>query len=179
MLSAALVTGTTVTGAGLRRRQRASRIVPRSRWEIITLVHAHSTFLFIYLSLLVGLGAGLFWHAPCRGRSCGGCAWSRAAGDGAGSARRRPVLHRPRRALVRFTSPVRRACTAATARYGRRCDSGPSPRRSRADSTSTREGARCCSSPGSLVELTPAQPRFDQLQFESSVLASPDGSTLA
>jgi len=60
-LSATLVTGTTVTGAGPHAGDKSpQRIVPRLEVEIITLVHAHSTFLFIYLSLLIGLGAGLF-----------------------------------------------------------------------------------------------------------------------
>lgn len=55
------MTGTTVTGAGPHAGDKSpQRIVPRLEVEIITLVHAHSTFLFIYLSLLVGLGAGLF-----------------------------------------------------------------------------------------------------------------------
>jgi heme a synthase len=60
-LSATLVTGTTVTGAGPHAGDKSpQRIVPRLEVEIITLVHAHSTFLFTYLSLLIGLGAGLF-----------------------------------------------------------------------------------------------------------------------
>ena len=144
-LSATLVTGTTVTGAGPHAGDKSpQRIVPRLEVEIITLVHAHSTFLFIYLSLLVGLGAGLFAvYAP------------------------RSIM---RRLLVLvllvmaqgllgavqfftgcppcwspFTSPVRRPAPRPPPRYGRRCDSGPSPRRSRADSTSTAK-ARCCSS---------------------------------
>ena len=60
-LSATLVTGTTVTGAGPHAGDKSpQRVVPRLEVEITTLVHAHSTFLFIYLSLLIGLGAGLF-----------------------------------------------------------------------------------------------------------------------
>lgn len=59
-LSATLVTGTTVTGAGPHAGDKSpQRIVPRLEVEILTLVHAHSAFLFIYLSLLIGLGAGL------------------------------------------------------------------------------------------------------------------------
>jgi heme a synthase len=59
-LSATLVTGTTVTGAGPHAGDKSpQRTVPRLEVEIITLVHAHSTFLFTYLSLLIGLGAGL------------------------------------------------------------------------------------------------------------------------
>ena len=59
-LSATLVTGTTVTGAGPHAGDKSpQRIVPRLEVEIIAGACA-PTFLFIYLSLLIGLGAGLF-----------------------------------------------------------------------------------------------------------------------
>jgi cytochrome c oxidase assembly protein subunit 15 len=59
-LSAALVTGTLVTGAGPHAGDKSpQRVVPRLEIEIVTLVHAHSTLMMGYLALLIGLGAGL------------------------------------------------------------------------------------------------------------------------
>lgn len=59
-LSATLVTGTLVTGAGPHAGDKSiERPVPRLQIEIVTLAHAHGTLLVCYLSLLVGLGAGL------------------------------------------------------------------------------------------------------------------------
>ncbi len=59
-LSAALVTGTLVTGAGPHAGDKSpQRVVPRLEVEILTLVHAHATLVVSYLTLLVGLGAGL------------------------------------------------------------------------------------------------------------------------
>ncbi|WP_370737129.1 COX15/CtaA family protein [Mycolicibacterium aurum] len=59
-LAAVLVTGTMVTGAGPHAGDKSlDRPVPRLQIEITTLVHMHSTLLFAYLSLLVGLGFGL------------------------------------------------------------------------------------------------------------------------
>lgn len=59
-LSATLVTGTMVTGAGPHAGDKSpDSPVPRLQIEIVTLAHAHSTLLIGYLSLLVGLGAGL------------------------------------------------------------------------------------------------------------------------
>jgi cytochrome c oxidase assembly protein subunit 15 len=59
-LSAALVTGTLVTGAGPHAGDKSpQRVVPRLEVEIVTLVHAHSSLMIGYLALLVGLGAGL------------------------------------------------------------------------------------------------------------------------
>jgi cytochrome c oxidase assembly protein subunit 15 len=59
-LSATLVTGTLVTGAGPHAGDKSpQRVVPRLEVEIVTLAHAHAALLVCYLSLLVGLGAGL------------------------------------------------------------------------------------------------------------------------
>ncbi|MBV8182267.1 MAG: heme A synthase [Mycobacterium sp.] len=59
-LAAVLVTGTLVTAAGPHAGDTSPyRTVPRLRIEITTLVHAHSSLLVAYLSLLFGLGFGL------------------------------------------------------------------------------------------------------------------------
>ncbi|CAN7478428.1 COX15/CtaA family protein [Mycolicibacterium frederiksbergense] len=59
-LSAVLVTGTMVTGAGPHAGDKSlERPVPRLEVEITTLVHMHSTLLISYLSLLVALGFAL------------------------------------------------------------------------------------------------------------------------
>ena len=59
-LSSVLVTGTLVTAAGPHAGDRsATRTVPRLQVEIPTLVHAHSSLLIGYLTLLVGLGFSL------------------------------------------------------------------------------------------------------------------------
>jgi cytochrome c oxidase assembly protein subunit 15 len=59
-LSSVLVTGTLVTAAGPHAGDRSAiRTVPRLQVEIPTLVHAHSSLLIGYLTLLVGLGFGL------------------------------------------------------------------------------------------------------------------------
>jgi len=65
-LAAVLVAGTLVTAAGPHAGDTSPRrSVPRLRIEITTLVHAHSSLLVAYLSLLVGLGFGLLAvHAP-------------------------------------------------------------------------------------------------------------------
>ncbi len=60
VLSATLVTGTLVTGAGPHAGDKSpQRVVPRLEVEIVTLVHAHALLMVAYLSLLIGLGAGL------------------------------------------------------------------------------------------------------------------------
>jgi heme a synthase len=59
-LALVLVTGTLVTAAGPHAGDRSpTRTVPRLKVEIETLVHVHSSLLIAYLTLLVGLGAGL------------------------------------------------------------------------------------------------------------------------
>lgn len=59
-LTATLVSGTLVTGAGPHAGDKSVESpVPRLQIEIVTLVHAHTLFLVGYLSLLIGLGAGL------------------------------------------------------------------------------------------------------------------------
>lgn len=59
-LSTTLVTGSLVTGAGPHAGDKSpQRVVPRLEVEIVTLVHVHGTVLVAYLSLLIGLGAGL------------------------------------------------------------------------------------------------------------------------
>lgn len=59
-LSAVLVTGTLVTGAGPHAGDKSvDRTIPRLEVEITTLVHAHSALMVAYLSLLIGLGFGL------------------------------------------------------------------------------------------------------------------------
>jgi cytochrome c oxidase assembly protein subunit 15 len=60
VLVAVLVTGTLVTGAGPHAGDKSvDRTVPRLQVEITTLVHAHSSLLVAYLSLLVALGFAL------------------------------------------------------------------------------------------------------------------------
>jgi cytochrome c oxidase assembly protein subunit 15 len=65
-LSAVLLTGTLVTGAGPHAGDKsATAPVPRLQVEITTLVHVHSTLLVVYLTLVAGLGFGLLAvHAP-------------------------------------------------------------------------------------------------------------------
>jgi heme a synthase len=59
-LAAVLVAGTLVTAAGPHAGDTSpNRTVPRLRIEITTLVHAHSSLLVAYLSLLFGLAFGL------------------------------------------------------------------------------------------------------------------------
>lgn len=59
-LSAVLVTGTLVTGAGPHAGDKSiEQPVPRLQVEITTLVHLHSSLLIAYLSLLVALGFAL------------------------------------------------------------------------------------------------------------------------
>ncbi|WP_193042994.1 COX15/CtaA family protein [Mycolicibacterium baixiangningiae] len=59
-LSAILVTGTLVTGAGPHAGDKSiEEPVPRLQVEITTLVHLHSSLLVAYLSLLIALGFGL------------------------------------------------------------------------------------------------------------------------
>jgi heme a synthase len=59
-LAAVLVAGTLVTAAGPHAGDTSPyRTVPRLKIEITTLVHAHSSLLVAYLSLLFGLGFGL------------------------------------------------------------------------------------------------------------------------
>lgn len=66
ILAAILVTGTLVTGAGPHAGDKSlDRVVPRLQVEITTLVHAHSSLLVAYLSLLIALGFALTAvHAP-------------------------------------------------------------------------------------------------------------------
>src|SRR5246500_3842698 len=59
-LAAVLVAGTLVTAAGPHAGDTSpTRTVPRLQVEITTLVHAHSSLLIGYLTLLIGLGFGL------------------------------------------------------------------------------------------------------------------------
>lgn len=59
-LSATLVTGTLVTGAGPHAGDKSiEQPVPRLQVEITTLVHLHSSLLVAYLSLLIALGFAL------------------------------------------------------------------------------------------------------------------------
>jgi cytochrome c oxidase assembly protein subunit 15 len=60
VLAAVLVAGTLVTGAGPHAGDKSvERPVARLQVEVTTLVHAHSSLLWVYLALLVGLGFGL------------------------------------------------------------------------------------------------------------------------
>jgi cytochrome c oxidase assembly protein subunit 15 len=60
VLAAVLVTGTLVTAAGPHAGDASpARTVPRLQIAITTLVHAHSSLLIAYLTLLVSLGFGL------------------------------------------------------------------------------------------------------------------------
>ena len=160
---AVLVTGTLVTGrrSARRRQEPASRTVPRLKVEITTLVHVHSSLLVAYLSLVVGLGCGLSAvGAPGR-------YWSPRRAAGAWCAPRPP-------SAPCSTSPgcpppwspstwrARPPAPRRPRRYGPRCDSGPRPSRSRADSTPTAN----CAGRGSRVsgvEPPPAQRRLHQL----------------
>ncbi len=65
-LAAVLIAGTLVTAAGPHAGDRSTtRIVPRLKVEITTLVHLHSSLLVAYLALLAGLAFGLLAvHAP-------------------------------------------------------------------------------------------------------------------
>jgi cytochrome c oxidase assembly protein subunit 15 len=66
-LSAVLVTGTLVTGAGPHAGDKSvEQPVPRLQVEITTLVHLHSTLLVAYLALVVGLGFGLLAVSAAR-----------------------------------------------------------------------------------------------------------------
>jgi cytochrome c oxidase assembly protein subunit 15 len=59
-LSAVLVTGTLVTGAGPHAGDKSvEQPVPRLQVEITTLVHLHSTLLIAYLSLVAAMGFAL------------------------------------------------------------------------------------------------------------------------
>jgi heme a synthase len=66
VLATVLTTGTLVTGAGPHAGDKSiERPVARLQVEVTTLVHAHSSLLWVYLALLVGLGFGLLAvHAP-------------------------------------------------------------------------------------------------------------------
>jgi cytochrome c oxidase assembly protein subunit 15 len=60
VLAAILVTGTLVTGAGPHAGDKSlDRVVPRLQVEITTLVHAHSSLLVAYLSMVIALGFAL------------------------------------------------------------------------------------------------------------------------
>ncbi|WP_197514671.1 heme A synthase [Mycobacterium sp. 852013-50091_SCH5140682] len=60
ILAAILITGTLVTGAGPHAGDKSlDRVVPRLQVEITTLVHAHSSLLVAYLSMIIALGFAL------------------------------------------------------------------------------------------------------------------------
>lgn len=60
VLGATLVTGTLVTGAGPHAGDKSpQRVVPRLEVEVVTLAHTHATLMIAYVSLLIGLAAGL------------------------------------------------------------------------------------------------------------------------
>lgn len=60
LLAATLVSGTLVTGAGPHAGDKSlENPVPRLQVEIASLVHLHGTLLVAYLSVLIGLAAGL------------------------------------------------------------------------------------------------------------------------
>lgn len=60
VMSAVLVTGTLVTGAGPHAGDKSVEApVPRLQIEIVTLVQVHATLLMVYLALLLGLGFAL------------------------------------------------------------------------------------------------------------------------
>src|SRR6201997_5160408 len=66
-LAAVLVAGTLVTAAGPHAGDTSpTRTVPRLHVEITTLVHAHSSLLIAYLTLLIGLGLGLLAVSAAR-----------------------------------------------------------------------------------------------------------------
>jgi len=59
-LTATLISGTLVTGAGPHAGDKSpERVVPRLEVEIVTLAHAHATLMVGYFALLIGLVAGL------------------------------------------------------------------------------------------------------------------------
>jgi cytochrome c oxidase assembly protein subunit 15 len=60
VLAAVLVAGTLVTGAGPHAGDKSlDRVVPRLQVEITTLVHAHSSLVVAYLSMVIALGFAL------------------------------------------------------------------------------------------------------------------------
>lgn len=66
-LAAVLVTGTLVTAAGPHAGDKsADRPVARLKVEVLMLVHLHSSLLVAFLSLLIGLGCGLWAVAASR-----------------------------------------------------------------------------------------------------------------
>ena len=137
-LAAVLVTGTLVTAAGPHAGDRSpSRTVPRLKVEITTLVHMHSSLLVAYLALLVGLGFGLLAVGAARADpGCGSACCSPWCARRPPSAPRStsPACPPP---WSRCTWPARRHARRPPRRYGRRCENGPSPSRSQADSTAS------------------------------------------
>lgn len=114
-LSAVLVTGTLVTGAGPHAGDKsADAPVPRLQVEITTLVHMHSSLLVAYLSLLVALGFALLAvHAPREVRQRLVVAVALVAAQGAlGTAQ---FFAGVPPALVALHVAGAAACTAATA----------------------------------------------------------------
>ncbi len=128
-------------------------------------MHLHSSLLVAYLALVVGLGFGLLAvRAPrpvrlrlmrAARRWCARRDWSaRCSSSPACPPRWSPC-----------TSQERPRARQRPRRYGRRCENGPSPSRSSADSTPS-ANSRCCRGAVGLAELTPAQRRLDQFQLE-------------
>ncbi|EUA08958.1 cytochrome oxidase assembly domain protein [Mycobacterium xenopi 4042] len=108
--------------------------MPRLKIEITTLVHIHSSLLVAYLTLLVGLGFGLLAvHAPRRVLLRLGVLVLLVCGQALIGTVQFFAGVPPR--WSRCTSRERRCAPRAPPRYGRRCESGPSPNRSSADST--------------------------------------------
>ena len=136
-LAAVLVTGTLVTAAGPHAGDRSpTRTVPRLKVEVATLVHMHSSLLVAYLALLVGLGFGLLAVGATRAilLRLGVLLVLVCAQAAVGTAQ---YFTGVPAALVAVHVAGAAACTAATAALWARCESGPSPSRSRADSTAS------------------------------------------
>jgi cytochrome c oxidase assembly protein subunit 15 len=114
-LAAVLITGTLVTAAGPHAGDKSpSRTVPRLKVEINSLVHAHSSLLVSYLSLLIGLGFGL-WAAragPAVMRRLGVLVALTVAQAGVGTAQYYTGVPA---VLVALHVAGAAACTAATA----------------------------------------------------------------
>ena len=142
VLAMVLVTGTLVTGAGPHAGDKSiENPVPRLQVEIVTLVQLHATLLVAYLSLLIALVFALRAVAA-PGPWCGvwRYCWRWSPLRLSSAVCSTPWVS-PRR-WSPSTSPARPPAPQRRPRYGRRCDSGPRPSRSRVFSTPTTK-SRC------------------------------------
>lgn len=147
-LAAVLVTGTLVTAAGPHAGDRSpTRTVPRLEVQVDTLVHLHSSLLVAYLALIVGLGFGLLAVRAARPilLRLGVLLVLLCAQAAVGTAQYYTGVPA---ALVAVHVRGRPRAPRPPPRYGRRCDSGPRPSRSQADSTASANRRCAASRPG-------------------------------